>query len=557
MKKTILLLFVLTLSFVFSFGQADRRVLVEEATNASCGPCASQNPAFDALLQQNADMVSVIKYHGWWPGIDIMYDHNVEQNASRIDYYGINSVPRAEIDGQLDGQPLQVTQTLLNNYANVPSPFHEIDIYFYLSPNQDSIYIFMRIQAAQDFSENFLRGHCVVVEKHIHFNTAPGFNGEKDFYDVMKQMLPGATGTPLKSYWIDGEYKVMARSWKLENVYDVNQLSVVGFVQNSNTKIVHQSGVGSSEPFAALFDVDATPAGITNLTSTTCLSKFSPEVSIANFGANDITSMDIHYSVNGGEEQMYSWSGNVAYLSLSNVLLPEIEYDLMEENQLKVYFSNTNGIGDEYPANDTLYFNFDRSIVVPESVSLIIKLDNNPEETTWEIVNADDEVVFEGGPYSTPNGFISETIMFDVTDCYKFTIHDAGENGISLPGFFSLFKGSTQILTGSNFGAEASQMFLGESPVGTNEVEMNVDINVYPNPVIGDGMVSFFLPQESEVRIDITNQLGHYISTVTDKVLIAGKHDVSFSTDGLPQGFYFVNIKIGTENNIHKVSVIK
>jgi len=556
MKKTILLLFVLTLSFAFSFGQADRRVLVEEATNASCGPCASQNPAFDAMLQQNADMVSVIKYHAWWPGIDIMYDQNVEQNAARIDYYGINSVPRAEIDGQLDVQPSQVSLTTLNNFANIPSPFEEIDIYHYLSPNEDSIYIFMRIQAAQDFSENFLRAHCVVVEKLIHFNSPPGFNGETDFYDVMKKMLPGPTGTAMKSTWIDGEYKVIARSWKLENVYDVDQLSVVGFVQNSNTKIAHQSGVGSAEPFEALFDVDATPAGITNLTSTTCLSRFSPEVSIANFGADNLTSMDIHYSVNGGDEQMYSWTGNVAYLSLSSALLPEIEYDLMEENQLKVYFSNTNGTGDEYPANDTLYFNFDRSIVVPESISLIIKLDNNPEETTWEITNADDDVVFEGGPYDTPNGFISQTLEFDLTDCYKFTIHDAGENGISLPGFFSLFKGSTQILTGSNFGAEASQMFLGETTVGTTEVDMDVTVNVYPNPVSGNGMISFFLPQQSDVIIDITNQLGQKISTVSQEVLAAGQHEIAFSTNGLPQGFYFINVKIGEEMNIHKISII-
>jgi len=557
MKRTILLLLLITFSFVFSYGQANRRVLVEEGTNASCGPCAGQNPAFDALLDQNADIVSVIKYHASWPGYDPMYEHNTEENSARISFYGINSVPRAVVEGDFNGAPNGVTQSMLTNYANVPSPFEEIDIYHYLSPNQDSLYVFMRIQAAQDFSENFMKLHCAIVEKHIHFNSSPGSNGEKDFYDVLKKMLPGVGGTALKANWTDGEYRVLAQTWELENVYDVNELSVVGFVQNSNSKAVHQSGVGSNQPFEALFDVDATPAGVTNLTSTTCVSSFSPEVLIANFGANDLTSIDINYSVNGGDEQMYSWSGNVAYLSLSNVLLPEIEYNLIEENQLKVYFSNTNGTGDEYPANDTLYFSFDRSIVVPESVSLIIKLDNSPEETTWEIINADDEVVFEGGPYTTPNGFISLNLEFDVTDCYKFTIHDAGENGISLPGFFSLFKGSTQILTGSNFGAEASEMFLGESPVGTIELAMDADVNVYPNPVLGNGVISFFLPQQSEVHIDITNQLGQKINTISNKVLMAGKHDIPFSTNDLPQGFYFVNVKIGTENNIHKISVMK
>jgi hypothetical protein len=34
--------------------QSQRFVMFEEFTNASCGPCASQNPAFDALLSANA-----------------------------------------------------------------------------------------------------------------------------------------------------------------------------------------------------------------------------------------------------------------------------------------------------------------------------------------------------------------------------------------------------------------------------------------------------------------------------------------------------------------------
>ncbi|MCF8366299.1 MAG: T9SS type A sorting domain-containing protein [Bacteroidales bacterium] len=557
MKNNVLLLMLFVLSVSLSYGQASRRVMVEEATNASCGPCASQNPAFDALLQQNADMVSVVKYHASWPGYDPMYNHNTDENSSRISYYGIGGVPTAVVDGLFNGSPSQVTQTMLNNYANSPSPFEEIDIYHYLSPNQDSIYVFMRIQAAQDISENFLKGHCAIVEKHIHFNTAPGSNGEKDFYDVMKKMLPDVTGTALKTNWTDGEYKVIARTWKLENVYDVNQLSVVGFVQNSNTKVIHQSGVGSTEPFEALFAIDATPAGITNLTSTTCLSTLAPEVSIANFGADNLTSLDIHYSINGSDEQMLSWNGNIEYLKLSNVQLPEIAFDLMEENQLKVYFSNTNGTGDDYPANDTLYFGFHRSIVVPESISLIIKLDNNPGEITWEVVNPEGEIVFEGGPYSTPNGFISQTMEFDVSDCYKFTIHDSGNNGLTLPGFFSLFKGSQQILTGSDFGAEASQMFLGETAVGIGEPIHESEIKIYPNPVSGAGIVSFILVEENDVRINLINQMGQMIKTISNKRMNAGVYNVAFETSELQSGFYFMEITTGNTKNVQKISIVK
>ena len=556
MRKLTLLILLLS-AVTLAFSQAPRRVLVEEATNASCGPCASQNPAFDALLQTNSDIVSVIKYHSWWPGTDPMYDQNIDDNAARIDYYGINSVPRAELDGAFDGQPGQVSQALLDSYAGQPSPFEEIDIYHYLSADEDSIYVFMRIQAAQDISENFMQGHCVIVEKLIDFSSPPGFNGETEFYDVMKKMLPSAAGTSLKSNWVDGEYKIIAQAWELENVYDNDQLSVVGFVQNSNTKDVHQSGISADEPFEPLFDVDGAPAGVTNLTSTTCISAFEPGIAIANFGAENLTSADIYYSVNGGDEQMYSWTGSIEYLKLKNVMLPEISFDLMEDNQLKVYFSNVNGSGDEYPLNDTLYYNFDRSIVVQGEVNLMIKLDDNPEETTWEIVNPDGDVVFSGGPYSTPGAFISETLEFGTTDCLLFTIYDAGGNGISLPGFFSLFKGSTQILTGSDFGAQASQMFLGEVSVGMPELSWDNRLNVYPNPAREAAVVSFLLFEQTDVEIKLLNQLGQEVKTIRDGKMAAGTHNLTFETSDMPEGIYFLEVFTGNERQIRKMSVVK
>ena len=35
-----------------SYAQTARVTLIEEATNASCGPCAAQNPTFQAYLMQ-------------------------------------------------------------------------------------------------------------------------------------------------------------------------------------------------------------------------------------------------------------------------------------------------------------------------------------------------------------------------------------------------------------------------------------------------------------------------------------------------------------------------
>ena len=129
MKKNFLLSIILVSFSLFVVGQSQRLVFVEEATNASCGPCASQNPAFDALLQANTDKVVALKYHWYFPGYDPMYNHNQEENNSRVSYYGINGVPHALIDGtsisgsSYLGAPANCSQAKIDDAYAVPSPF--------------------------------------------------------------------------------------------------------------------------------------------------------------------------------------------------------------------------------------------------------------------------------------------------------------------------------------------------------------------------------------------------------------------------------------------------
>jgi hypothetical protein len=555
MKNHFLLFVLLLLPFIIS-AQASRRVLVEEATNASCPPCATQNPAFDALMQQNSDIVAVIKYHSSWPGYDPMYSHNTTENTARISFYGINSVPRAIVGGIFNGAPNQVTQSMLNSYAAEPSPFEEIAIYHYLSPNEDSIHTFMRIRAAQDYSLSSMRWFCVVVEKHVSFSSPPGSNGEKEFYDVMKKMLPGSGGSPLKSNWSDGEYEMIFQSWKLANVYDNEQLGIVGFIQNVNNKVAIQSGVSSDEPFAPLYDNDIAALSLEGMTTKNCTGKLSPALSFANYGGNDITSVDIYYSVNDEPPQMTTWTGELSYLNTKSILLPEISFEVQDENQLKVYFSNTNASGDEYPANDTITYNFERALEILDNVSLMIKLDSNPEETTWDIKNPAGEIVHEGGPYSEPNTLVNLTLDFDEPDCYQFTIYDAGNNGLALPGFFNLSKGSVQILGGTTFDSYASQQFSVGLSVGMPELSFDPQVIIYPNPLSNSGTISFDLSQEAVVEMTLINQLGQGIKKITSGIFASGSHQLNINSNELPQGLYFLEIRIGNDVQIKKISVL-
>ncbi|NTV84107.1 MAG: hypothetical protein HGA23_07395, partial [Bacteroidales bacterium] len=216
--------------------QSARMVLIEEATNASCGPCASQNPAFDILLNQNRDVLTAIKYHWYFPGYDPMHNHNTVENNARVAYYGINGVPTAAIDGDIPtgptfgypGGPHGYTQALIDEYAAIPSPFN-LSLSHRISDDNDSIYIDMMIEATEAVSGELL-AHMVVVEKHINFATPPGSNGEKNFLDVMKKMVPDQNGTALPSFQ-PGDYMILQGVWKLANIYNINEVGVVGFIQ--------------------------------------------------------------------------------------------------------------------------------------------------------------------------------------------------------------------------------------------------------------------------------------------------------------------------------------
>ncbi|HWA07684.1 MAG TPA: hypothetical protein VG961_14130 [Ignavibacteria bacterium] len=75
MKKIILFIAVMAVMISASStnSQFVRKVLFEEATNASCGPCAANNPYLKAYLDEKGDSIIAIKYHASFPGIDPMY----------------------------------------------------------------------------------------------------------------------------------------------------------------------------------------------------------------------------------------------------------------------------------------------------------------------------------------------------------------------------------------------------------------------------------------------------------------------------------------------------
>ncbi|MCK9321925.1 MAG: T9SS type A sorting domain-containing protein [Bacteroidales bacterium] len=565
--KRIYLLAVFILAGLVLKAQVQRRVFIEEATNASCAPCASQNPAFDALLQANSDKVAVVKYHWYFPGTDPMHAQNPDENNGRVAYYGINGVPTAIIDGVIPsgsgfgypGAPSGFTQTLINQYYNTPAPV-EMLVYENIDTEQNLLNAYVLIHALAPVTGN-LRVQTAVVEKHIHFNYAPGSNGEKDFYDVMKKMLPNHNGTQVVAMEA-GDYIMLHQQWDYNGwtIYNEEELSVISWLQNNTSKTVYQSAIGNTEMFQPLYNTDVEIVEVINVPDKSCTPSLQPGLLLRNNGSEIVTEMEIQYTMNNGTPAVFLWSGALAFTENVVVSLPAIAFTLEEENLFQVSIPAVNGSDDQYIKNNSKTKTVLHAVKSEDYVRLMLRTDNKPEEITWKITNSENEIIHSGGPYTQPNQMINTMLPFDLEDCYQFTIHDAGGDGICCEngvGFFALSDHTNSaFVEGGNFSDSTCASFKILKGVGL-ETRNDIGLKITPNPASDRLELGFTLSKEATVRMAITDLTGRVLQQENPVSLPQGIHTVTFDIADFPDGMYLVRIGVEDSFTMNKFLVKK
>lgn len=311
MRATLPLLVVL-LAQCLSFGQAQRRVMVESFTQASCVPCAAQNPGFNQLLFNNWDKVILLKYQTSWPGTDPMNDQNPEQVRTRVDYYGVSGVPNVRIDGSLNaGTSGSVTISQINGAYDDPTPL-EMELTHVLSRGLDSIYIsgVVRNVSDEEFNAANTVLHCAVIEEQISFEEPPGSTNEKDFFNVMRRMVPNANGAPMDNL-AAGDSLVFEYAVPLPKyIYGYDQLGVAAFVQTNGSRRIHQAAYSEAQGIADEYPDLAISLGI-DAPDNLCEYALQPSINIKNEEETVVTFFDVTLFLNGEEAAAQSWTGTL------------------------------------------------------------------------------------------------------------------------------------------------------------------------------------------------------------------------------------------------------
>jgi hypothetical protein len=336
MKKTFTVL-SLMLAGTFAFAQSQRLVLVEAFSQASCGPCAAQNPALNAALTAaGTNKVVSVKYQTDWPGVDPMNAQNPAEVDTRVAYYNVSGVPSRRLDGN---QGTTVDATTIDNRYNTPSSFTLTTTHTF-NADMSAATVNVNITASQAFTASgSLVLHVAMVEKEINFATAPGTNGEKDFYSVMRKMIPGDAGSTLPGTWTSGQAQPFTFQVNTPNyIYNLGRIAFVAWIQDNGSKEVHQAGYSAPIPVPSLAGVSS----LTNVPTFQCTNSFTPSVTIKNNGSTTLTTADIKFQIDADPEQTLPWTGSLAAGQTATQVLPVVN-STPGTHTFKAYVANPNG----------------------------------------------------------------------------------------------------------------------------------------------------------------------------------------------------------------------
>lgn len=581
-----------------AFAQSPRMVLVEEATQASCPPCASANPGLQTLLNANHDKAIFIAYQVWWPGYDAMYLDNEQGVRDRIDDYypDVTGAPNIVVQGNSGAQSVSfLSQSSIDAGNAEMSPWTmtvEGDVAASFDSNGDIDTAVLTISGMAISSDTIIQDSVnsgsmrmrLVLTEEVIYNedlVQIGTNGETEFHHVFKEWIGGHAGDAVADTIMPGDTIMINETLDLTtlNIYHYGGLEVIAMIQTDYDKYIHQavktSHIGVSVGVA-------TTAGVTGATEIEGLcpgDSFTPEVTIANSGDNDLTSATITYNLNGGADQTFNWTGSLTTLGTEKVTLATMTLDAPQAtNTLNVTVSAPNGTTDDLMADNNITADVPVAKEATEYLKLEFTTDNYGNELYWEVQDGSGTMVASGGnaavgltnidngtgaPPADPGAYgnqetVLEWIDVSALDCHTFFFADYWGDGIlSADQSYTLTDSNGDVIVSGDFGNDlTTNKYIGGA-IGTsvNDVVAQNDFTVTTNPIVDRLDVRINLLEGANASISMMDASGRVVMTEQLGRMSAGEYVNSYELTDLPAGMYFVSF-VSNENVINKKVVV-
>lgn len=208
----------------------------------------------------------------------------------------------------------------------------------------------------------------------------------------------------------------------------------------------------------------------------------------------------------------------------------------------------------------------------PDGTSLTLSGDASQEaEITWEEAVSEGEVRYTwhadvpGSDFSDPlvsiqsdnNGVDpSLTLTFGALDQTLEGLGVEEGDSIELEWTVTAQAGATVRFADEPFGITLTrEMDTSSEPIDSPhsfELKQN-----YPNPFNPSTTISYSIPENAEVTLEVYNAVGQRVETLVSGVQNAGSHSVSFDASNLSSGVYLYKLTSGNRVQVNKMLLVK
>jgi len=179
---------------------------------------------------------------------------------------------------------------------------------------------------------------------------------------------------------------------------------------------------------------------------------------------------------------------------------------------------------------------------------------NNTKDITLNLYNN------AGTLLQTVNGLGNLTLTYtpSSTGFYQIRVKNTSASNPSQKVFVKATYTSPKIPATSSYPARSSHPDMIEPDNGGWTTEAaDVGLQVYPDPVSAQSVLTFSIAQKGNVDIRIYSAQGHEVSRLASQVLPAGQHRMSLKAAHLTAGVYVVKLVTANGTQTKKITVIR
>lgn len=608
----------LTLLFITAntFYAGDRMVIIERFTSWTCGPCASNNPTMEAFINSlDADKIVGIAYHMNWPapGNDGYYLYNPTDNNARRSFYGINSIPQARMDGIISVLSPYSNGGLTNDFNSRTNLLSPITVILTDSTFGDSIRVRARIYCEVLMPNPGAFVHFSMQEKHNHFSSPPGTNGETDFYDVMRRMNNNGTGQYVQ--FLPGQTVILEKTFYKDPIWNQPEVMPIVFIQQgqeminagkktnnftlipiSSYKSVQQ---GQSQSATYQMEIPVTTAGYNSqVTLSAAVDPPNAGITVSFPNGNTISTFPSTFNVQVNSSASVPTDAYRIIITGTNtnnkVHKTSVSY-LVGKNFINV---GANRSTLQFRVDGTVYTNsalFNWDLNSPHTLAAI-----SPQvsgSTRWVFTSWSDggdsvhginvgtsisnytvnyktqfKLISFISPSALPVTVSGGNLFYDSASTVSFSPAPLQLTYNGKDYYFQRWNGTGNgSYTGTNPNAVISNMtnvvvqtavYDTIPPIGIQNLNNGVPVvyqlyQNFPNPFNPVTKIKFDLPEQSNVNIRVYDILGNEVARIYNGELTAGFYEIDWNASDFASGVYFYRIDAGDFSSIKRMVLVK